>query len=238
MGTNRQFSTQQQLLQNMVSSNLSSNGNQKIVTTGSNHNLFDNIPSITNSECDPGLSTLQILRENDINEDGNNNHNPNHNVPLQMGMGIGTGAGNSYYDQVMNQHNNATNMNMMNPFNGLMSFDDIPFPPIPIEPEIEIRDEEYGRSIRLDQDILALNLIQPWAYCIVNKLCKVFCYKSEFEADKYPNGYWYAIRVHANRVCMSHKLYSSLPCLVVFLFCDHRINPTYDQYTANCQTCH
>ena len=198
MGTNRQFSTQQQLLQNMVSSNLQSNPN---IPVGSNHNLFDNLPPI-NSDCDPGLSTLQILRESVPNNDNRDNHN--HNNMNIVATGNGAGAGNSYYDQIMHGQNNTMNMSMMNPFNEWLDLDDIPFPPIPIESEIELKDEEFGRSIRLDQDILALNIIQPWAYCIVNRLCKVFCYKTEFESDKYPNGYWYAIRVHANRVCMSH----------------------------------
>lgn len=210
----------------MVTSTVNSNRNPNITATGSNHNhnLFDNIPSIPSNECDPGLSTLQILRENDMNDN-------NHNKPSRIGCNgeeTGTGTGNSYYDQVMNEHNNGTNMNMMNPLNCMMDFDEIPLAPMPIESEIEIRDEEHGRSIRLDQDILALNLIQPWAYCIVNRICKVFCYKTEFEYEKYPNGYWYAIRVHANRVCMSpHTKITFIS--IIFICFPLRINPTHTQ---------
>ena len=101
---------------------------------------------------------------------------------------------NSYYDQIMNQDN-------MDIFNNNNLYD-FQYPAQPIEPIIELKNEKLGKSIRLDRDILAINLTQPWAYCIVHELCKVFCFKSAFEVDKYPNGYWYAIRVHASRVCM------------------------------------
>eukprot|EP01084_Bolivina_argentea_P058273 106402_1 len=98
---------------------------------------------------------------------------------------------NNYYEQMICNGNN------MNIFGENTHCD---LTPVPInKPIIELKDEEFGRTLRLDQDILAINLVQPWAFCIANKLCKVFCFKVEFDSDKYPSGYWYAIRVHANR---------------------------------------
>eukprot|EP01083_Nonionella_stella_P302770 1045334_1 len=147
-----------------------------------NNNNNENTNGIDGIEH--GLEALKIMK--DCAVDGNEYRNRNHN-------------GNSYYDQMMNNKENM-NLNMNWMANGDLGFG------IRKKPILELKDEEHGRTLRLDQDILAINLVQPWAHCIVNGLCKVFVFRTEFDSDKYPGGFWYAVRVHANRYMTKHVL--------------------------------
>ena len=135
-----------------------------------------------------------------------------------------SGVSSSYFDQIggaFSQFGSA-----LNPFawgEGTGAFAE--FVPVPLEPTFELKDERTGRTIKLDQDILALNVAQPWAHCIVNGMCSIFPFPHEFESKRYPNGFWYAIRVHSNRVCML----STVPLCDISLFDEWDVAMNYQE---------
>ena len=101
----------------------------------------------------------------------------------------------SYYDELMNAKNaNANPLQFMN-----TGVDDNNILLEPIQTKLIELQDGNGRSMRMEQELEAINLVQPWAHCLIHRLCKIFCFKSEFESKRYPMGCWYPIRVHANK---------------------------------------
>ena len=192
---------------------------------GINQHL-SSVPAVPSNGSNPSSSTINPVANPMINPFAPNPmFNPNTNpMDYPFPKHPFSGVSNSYFDQiggVFSQFGSG-----LNPFawgEGTGAFAE--FVPVPLEPTFELKDERTGRTIKLDQDILALNVAQPWAHCIVNGMCSIFPFPHEFESKRYPNGFWYAIRVHSNRVCML----STVPLCNISLFDEWDVAMNYQE---------